>query len=63
MDVVRELWENGILVYFIMDVGLNVKVICECENENIVVDKLLGLVKNVLICYVGKEVSVVLDEK
>ncbi|WOV89016.1 diphosphomevalonate decarboxylase [Sporosarcina oncorhynchi] len=55
MQVVQELRENGVLAYFTIDAGPNVKVICQPADEQVVKDRLLELecVQDIFLCHPG----------
>lgn len=55
MQVVQELRESGVLAYFTIDAGPNVKVICQPADEKIVQDRLLQLkcVQDIFLCHPG----------
>lgn len=55
MQAVQELRENGILAYFTIDAGPNVKVICQPADEDVVKMRLLQLecVRNIFPCHPG----------
>jgi diphosphomevalonate decarboxylase len=59
MGHIQNLRESGILAFFTIDAGANVKVLCLKENENMIYESLLKLssVMNVLVCHPGSGVS------
>ncbi len=61
MHCIRELRQQGILVYFTIDAGPNVKVICETDKEELVKQTLISLsgVQSVIACRPGEGVSYV----
>lgn len=61
MHCIRELRQQGILVYFTIDAGPNVKVICEPDKEELVKQTLISLsgVQSVIACRPGEGVSYV----
>ncbi|BAM46415.1 diphosphomevalonate decarboxylase [Amphibacillus xylanus] len=59
MEAVQALRENGIHAYFTIDAGPNVKVVCQPEDEEQILDALseLDVVQNIYRCKVGPGVS------
>lgn len=53
MQIVRELRKKGILCYFTMDAGPNVKIICRLSESNIIKDRLTQIFKSEQIIVTG----------
>ncbi|WP_438318909.1 diphosphomevalonate decarboxylase [Sporosarcina sp. FA9] len=59
MQKVQELRDDGILAYYTIDAGPNVKVLCQPKDEDTVREKLttLSVVKEIYLCHPGPGIS------